>query len=65
MLAAFSSNAGLLLGRNRLHLISRLSYGNAFPCSVAQAAEFPGYAGKFDCFLERIVMQQFVSIHLS
>ncbi len=25
----------------------------------AQAAEFPGYAGKFDCFLERIVMHQF------
>jgi hypothetical protein len=26
----------------------------------AQAAEFSGYAGKFRCFLERRVLQQFV-----
>jgi hypothetical protein len=30
----------------------------------ALAAEFSGYAGKFRCFLDRMVLKQFVSIHL-
>jgi hypothetical protein len=30
----------------------------------AQAAEFPGYAGKFRCFLEEKSSRQFFSIHL-
>ena len=31
----------------------------------AQAAEFPGYAGKFHCFLKGRVLQQLALIHLS